>query len=131
MKDHWLMPPDKFKKLDDEFHFTFDPCPYPKPVGYDGSAYIEEWGQSNFVNPPFHKENGIGPTAFMKKAIQENKKGKGVVLVAPTQSYVNLMLEAGAELRSMGRIRWLHTETKQPCKDPSPITAFILRGKRQ
>lgn len=123
----WLMPPDKFKQLDDEFHFTFDPCPCPKPEGYDSTKI--EWGISNFVNPPFHRENGIGPTAFMRKAIEENKKGKTVVLVAPTQSYVNLMLEAGAELRSMGRIRWLHKETKEPCKDPSPITAFILRGK--
>ena len=120
------MPPDQFKQLDDEFHFTFDPCPCPKPEGYNSLNF--EWGLSNFVNPPFHKENGIGPTAFMRKAIEENRKGKTVVLVAPTQSYVNLMLEAGAELRSMGRIRWLHKETGVPCKDPSPITAFILRG---
>lgn len=127
MQDAWLMPPDKFKQLDDEFHFTFDPCPCPKPEGYDST--VIEWGQSNFVNPPFHRENGIGPTAFMKKAIVENKKGKTVVLVAPTQSYVNLMLDAGAELRSMGRIRWLHKDTKEPCKDPSPITAFILRSR--
>jgi len=126
-ENHWLTPPDIFKKLDDEFHFTFDPCPCPKPEGYNSLLY--EWGISNYVNPPFHKENGIGPTAFMRKAIAENKKGRTVVLVAPTQSYVNLMLEAGAELRSMGRIRWLHTETNEPCKDPSPITAFILRGK--
>ena len=26
---YWLTPPDLFKKLDDEFHFNFDPCPYP------------------------------------------------------------------------------------------------------
>ena len=123
----WLMPPDQFKMLDNEFHFTFDPCPCPRPEGYNSLSI--EWGESNFVNPPFHKENGIGPTAFMRKAIAENQKGKTVVLVAPTQSYVNLMLEAGAELRPMGRIRWLHKETNMPCKDPSPITAFILRGK--
>ena len=125
-ENHWLTPPDIFKKLDDEFHFTFDPCPYPKPEGYDGT--IIEWGEVSYCNPPFHKMNGIRPTAFMRKAIEENRKGKTIVLVAPTQSYVNLMLEAGAELRSMGRVRWLHTETKEPCKDPSPITAFILRG---
>jgi hypothetical protein len=129
MSDHfWLMPPDKYKILDDEFHFDYDPCPFPKPDGFDGTK--AEWGKTSFVNPPFHRENGIGPTAFMRKAIEEQKKGKTSVLVVPTQSYVNLMLDAGAELRSMGRIRWLHTETKQPCKDPSPITAFILRGKQ-
>jgi len=125
----WLTPPDVFKKLDEEFHFTFDPCPCPKPEGYDST--VVEWGKSNYVNPPFHRENGIGPTAFMRKAIEENRKGKTVVLLAPTQSYINLMLEAGAELRSMGRVRWLHKETLRPCKDPSPITAFILRGEQQ
>ena len=121
---YWLTPPDIFKKLDDEFHFDFDPCPFPNPIVWDGTK--REWGQSNFVNPPFHRENGIGPTAFFRKAIEEHKKKKTVVLIAPTQSYVNLMLEAGAELRSMGRIRWVHTETGLPCKNPSPITAFIL-----
>ena len=126
-ENHWLTPPNVFKKLDDEFHFTFDPCPYPKPVGFDGTKV--SWGKSNYVNPPFHRENGIGPTAFVRKAIEESNLGKTVVLTVPTQSYVNLLLEAGAELRSLGRVRWLHTETKTPCKDPSPITAFILRGK--
>ena len=126
----WLTPPDVFKKLDDEFHFTFDPCPYP----YVKDGVDIDWGESNYVNPPFTRcdsHNGHGPTSFMRKAIEENKSGKTVVLVASTPSYVNLMLEAGAELRSMGRIRWLHTETKEPCKDPSPITAFILRGKKK
>ena len=124
----WLMPPDKFKILDDEFHFTFDPCPYP--FVRDGIEI--EWGESNFVNPPFRKVdavNGHGPTAFLRKAIEQSHKGKTSVCVVPTQSYVNIMLEAGAELRSMGRIKWLHKDTKEPCKDPTPITAFIIRGK--
>jgi hypothetical protein len=122
----WLTPPDVFKKLDDEFHFDFDPCPYPLLAPFDGTKM--EWGTSNYVNPPFHRYNGIGPTAFVRKAIDENKKGKTVVLTLPTQSYVNMLLEAGAECRSLGRVRWLHTETMEPTKQPSPITCFILRG---
>jgi len=123
---HWITPPELYKKLDDEFHFNYDPCPFPKPKDYNG---IEaNWGTSNYVNPPFHPENGIGPTAFVRKAIEENKKGKTVVLTIPTQSYVNLLLEAGAELRSLGRVKWLHTVTREPMKGPSPITAFILRS---
>jgi len=123
----WLTPPDVFKKLDDEFHFTFDPCPYP----FTKDGIEISWGESNYVNPPFKKadsQNGNGPTAFIRKAIAEHQNGKSSVVVVPTPSYVNLMLEAGAELRSMGRIRWLHKETGVPCRDPSPITAFILRG---
>jgi len=125
----WLMPPDLYGKLDAEFHFDFDPCPCPRPADFDGLAVA--WGRSNFVNPPFRRKdgfNGAGPTAFVRKAIAESRAGRGSVLVLPTQSYVNLLLEAGAELRSMGRVRWLEADTKEPCKDPSPITAFLLKG---
>lgn len=134
MKDntsrYWLTPPSIFTKLNEEFRFDFDPCPCPRPEGYN--SLIIEWGQSNYVNPPFRKHDGVdgqGPTAFVHKAIEENKKGKTVVLMLPVQSYVNLLLEAGAELRSMGRVKWLEADTKEPMKGPSPICCFILKGK--
>ena len=127
---YWLTPPDLYKKLDDEFHFDFDPCPFP----YKQDGIEIDWGQSNYVNPPFRKKdahNGHGPTAFVRKAIEENRKGKQVVLVIPVQSYVNMLLEAGAELRSLGRVRWIDAQTMKPSTGPSPICAFILRGKKQ
>ena len=125
---YWLTPKDLYEKLKAEFKFTFDACPFPKPEGYD--SLQEDWGQSTYVNPPFHKAdgNGNGPTAFVRKAIFESQKGKTVVLTIPVQSYVNLLLEAGAELRSLGRVRWVHTVTGEPCKSPSPICCFILNG---
>lgn len=124
----WIMPPDLFDRLNAEFRFDFDPCPCPRPAGFDG--LIMPWGRSNFVNPPFRRKDGFnnaGPTAFVRKAIAECGLGKTSVLVLPTQSYVNLLLGAGAELRSMGRIRWLEVDTGEPCPSPSPITAFVLR----
>jgi hypothetical protein len=63
----------------------------------------------------------------VRKAIAEQKAGRTSVLTIPTQSYVNLLLEAGAELRSLGRVRWLEATSGQPCPHPSPITMFILR----
>jgi hypothetical protein len=126
---YWITPPDLMKKLEDEFHFDFDPCPYPLPEGWD--ALTMDWGAVNHCNPPFRRfdnPNGLGPTAFVRKAIEENKKGKTVVLTIPTQSYVNLLIEAGAELRSLGRVRWLEKDSGEAWKSPSPITAFILRG---
>jgi len=125
---YWLTPSGIYQKLNDEFHFDFDPCPHPKPEGFDGLSV--EWGISNYVNPPFRRKdgNGIGPTAFVRKAIEEQKKCKSSVLVLPVQSYVNLLLEAGAELRSMGRIKWLEIDTLKETKQPSPICCFILRG---
>lgn len=129
---YWLTPPDLYQKLNEEFQFDFDPCPCPKPEGYN--SLESEWGNMSYVNPPFRKHDGVdgkGPTAFVRKAIEENKKGKGVVLLIPTQSYVNLLLEAGAEVRSMGRVKWLEADSKEPCKSPSPITCFILRPKKE
>lgn len=125
----WLTPPSVYDPLHAEFGFDFDPCPCPRPEGYD-SLQIP-WGRMSYVNPPFRPHDGVngkGPTAFVRKAIAESKEGRGSVLLIPTQSYVNLLLEAGAECRSMGRVRWLEASSGSPMKGPSPITAFILRG---
>ena len=127
MKRYWLTPPDLYAKLDAEFHFDFDPCP-PAPEGLRAWDGLSEWGQRNFVNPPFRKKDG-SPTGFVRKAIEQQRKGKTSVLLLPTQSYVNLLLEAGAELRSLGRVRWVAGEDGEPMRSPSPITVFILRGR--
>lgn len=127
---NWLTPPDVYAALDAEFRFDFDPCPFPKPEGYD--SLVIPWGRMSYVNPPFRKHDGVdgkGPTAFAHKAIAEAKEGRGSVLVMPVQSYVMHLAAAGAEIRSMGRVRWLDTESREPCQDPSPICAFILRPK--
>jgi len=123
---YWITPQPLYRKLDDEFHFDFDPCPFPKKN--DGLTL--EWGKMNYVNPPFRKKDG-SPTAFARKAIEEQQKGKSSVIVLPTQSYVNLLLSAGAECRSLGRVRWLSTIDGSEMKAPSNITLFYLRGKAQ
>lgn len=132
VKRYWLTPPGVYAALNAEFGFDFDPCPYPRPEGYD--ALAAPWGRMNFVNPPFRRRdgvNGLGPTAFVRKAIAEQERGNSSVLILPVQSYVNLLLEAGAELRSLGRLRWLEAETGEPCPSPSPICCFVLRPRRK
>jgi hypothetical protein len=93
-KHYWLTPPDLMKELDDEFHFDFDPCPYPKPEDFNG--LLVEWGKSNYVNPPFK-----GPTAWVRKAIAEFKKVKKVVFVFPIDKWIHFFIEAGAEIRNL------------------------------
>lgn len=124
---YWITPPELYAELNSEFHFDFDPCPYP----YERDGIEIEWGKSSYVNPPFRKKdaiNGHGPTAFVRKAIEENKNGKQVVLIIPVQSYVNMLVEAGAELRSMGRVKWIDAISKRPCVGPSNVALFILRA---
>ena len=128
MGRYWKTPIGLYKQLDDEFHFDFDPCPYPKPEGFDSLKL--PWGKMNYCNPPFRKTDGNtdGPTAFVRKAIAEQKRGNSTVLLLPVQSYVNLLLEAGAELRSAGRTRFLEVETNEPLPSPSPTLLAILKG---
>ena len=129
-KEYWITPPEIYKALDQEFHFDFDPCPYPYQ-GFDGTK--TEWGKSTYLNPPFRKSdgrNGAGPTAFIRKAIEENKKGKDVVVIINTNAFINMLLEAGAEMRSMGRVKWLDGRTGEPWKNPSSTTLFILKSKK-
>ncbi len=72
-----------------------------------------------------------GPTAWVRKALAEQAKGNDVVLVFPTDKWIHYLLAAGAELRSLGDVKWCATEDGTPA--PSGIgrytMAFILRGK--
>lgn len=75
-KEYWITPPELYADLDKEFHFDFDPCPYPFD-GVDGTEI--EWGKVNYLNPPFGKTGkhfGKGPTAFIKKGDRRKSKRK-------------------------------------------------------
>lgn len=93
-KHYWLTPPDIKAQLQAEFGFDFDPCPFPRPDGFDG--LICEWGASSYVNPPFN-----GPTAWVKKAIREYRQGKRVVFVFPIDKWVHMLLQERAEVRNL------------------------------
>jgi hypothetical protein len=41
-RHYWVTPPEMYAALDEEFHFDFDPCPHPRPDGFDGLAV--DWG---------------------------------------------------------------------------------------
>lgn len=133
-RHYWLTPPELYATLDAEFHFDFDPCPYPLPSGFDGLTC--EWGQSNYVNPPFgsiiHNGKKKGPTAWVRKAINENGKGKTVVMVYPTDKWLLLLLGAMGvvEVRNLGDVKWCATEDGLPGNGIGRhIACFILRGK--
>lgn len=119
-RHYWLTPPAMLESLQREFDFDFDPCPHPRPEGFDGLT--AEWGSSNYVNPPFN-----GPTAWVRKAIAENQKGKRVVFVFPIDKWVHLPLEAGATVRNLRDVKWCSVEDGTPGRGTGRhIAAFIL-----
>ena len=133
-KHYWLTPPELFRKLLERFHFTFDPCPYPKPDDFDGLTC--EWGTSNYVNPPFgsimHNGKKKGPTAWARKAIEENKKGKRVVMVYPIDKWVLMLLAAGATVENLGDVKWLATEDGSEGKGTGRhVACFILESTQK
>lgn len=128
-KHYWLTPPDLYARLDAEFSFTFDPCPYPLPDGFDGLTC--DWGASNYVNPPFgsivHQGKKKGPTAWVRKALAEHAEGKRVVLVYPIDKWILMLLEAGAKVRNLGDVKWLATEDGSEGKGTGRhIACFVL-----
>lgn len=130
-KHYWLTPPELYAELNAEFHFDFDPCPCPKPDGFDGLTC--EWGQRNYVNPPFgsimHEGKKKGPTAWMRKAILEQSKGKLSVVVYPVDKWVLMMLKAtgAANVRNLGDVRWHAIEDGSQGKGTGRhIAAFVL-----
>lgn len=128
-KHYRLTPVEVYNALNNEFNFNFDPCPYPKPEDFDW--LINEWWGSNYVNPPFWAimQNGKKKwqTARVRKAIEEYKKWKKVVMVYPLDKRVLMMIKEGAEIRNLGDIKWLSTEDNLPWKwTGRHIACFIL-----
>ena len=133
-KHYWLTPEDLMKQLNDEFGFTFDPCPYPKPEDFNGLT--AEWGDINYVNPPFGvvMQDGKkkGATAWARKCIEEFKKGKKVVMVYPIDKWVLMLLQAGAEVRNLYDVKWCATEDGLPGKGTGRhIAMFVLDPGKQ
>ena len=130
-KHYWLTPPELYARLDAVHRFDFDPCPYPLPEGFDGLTC--EWGRSNYVNPPFgailHDGKRKGMTAWVRKALAEQQRGRSTVLVYPLDKWVLMLLAAGATVTNLGDVRWLATEDGSAGRGTGRhIACFALKG---
>lgn len=139
-KHYWLTPPTLMQNLQLKFNFDFDPCPFPKAEDFDGLT--AEWGQSSYVNPPFgsimhqgpgdKKPKKKGMTAWVRKAIQEQEKGKHVVIVFPVDKWILMLVEAGVKISNLGDVKWLATEDGSPGKGTGRhIAQFVLEPKNK
>ena len=118
--DNWKTPDSIYQKLDDEFHFNFDPCPINGSGGLDC-----EWGSSSFVNPPYSQLK-----AWCKKAFEEGLKGKTVVMLIPSRTdtiaWHDYCMKA-QEIRFIrGRLKFGNSKNSAPF--PSAIVIFRSVG---
>lgn len=129
-KRFWLIPPEIYDPLNSEFHFDFDPCPYP----FDGADAVKvPWGESNWVNPPFTRKDAInrhGATAIARRAVEEQSKGNTSVFIMPVPKSIYVLLQAKPEIRFVGQVAWMEVETKERSVASSANVLFILRGMK-
>jgi hypothetical protein len=132
---YWLTPPDVTALIKHEFGEYWDACPYPLPAGHDALAM--DWPEGEdliYVNAPFTKKDelhGRGLIEYARKGIDENKKGKTIILAIPTTDAANLLFAEGAEVWPLGRLAWIDVDTGQPWPSPGASALFILRAKRR
>lgn len=114
----WQTPSAVYQKLDKEFEFNFDPCP-PGHI-YDGLDI--EWGESNFVNPPYGREIG----KWLKKGYEESQKGKLVVFLIPSRTdtrwWHDYVMQAKEIRFIQGRLKFKGATNNAPF--PSCIAIF-------
>lgn len=68
-------------------------------------------------------------TAWVRKAIEENKKGKRVVIVFPVDKWLLMLVEAGAKISNLGDVKWVATEDGSPGNGTGRhIAQFVLEG---
>lgn len=88
-KDDWATPPFIYDELTNVYDFEFDPSPFLHDVNkWDG--LLIEWKERNFLNPPYNRKV---KEAFVKKAIEEKKKGKLIVMLLPVSTSTKLFHE--------------------------------------
>jgi len=100
--DDWTTPKDFYDKLNEEFHFDYDPC----PVNFQKDGLTTDWGERNFINPPYSDWQ-----KWVKKGFEEYKKGKLCVFLLPsrtdTKAFHEIILANKFEVRFVkGRLKF-------------------------
>ena len=117
----WKTPKAVYQVLDAEFSFDFDPC--PSNPNFNGLAV--NWGQCNFVNPPYGREI----QKWIKKGYKESQKGKVIVFLIPSRTdtrwWHDYCMKANEIRFIKGRLKF----DDQKNSAPFPSAIVIFRGK--
>lgn len=128
---YWLTPPELLRSLEKEFgKFEMDPCPYPRPAWYDG--LLDEWSDPCFVNPPFLVRDGGPIPKWLRKGVEEWKKGKTIIFLIPAMGYWKVLPDlnfGNVEVRMLGRMKFLGCKTQKVGENPPHDSILlILKG---
>ena len=127
--DEWSTPQAVFDKLDDEFHFTLDPCATEENAKcknfytMSDDGLLPSWGgQRVFCNPPYSNIQG-----WVQKAYYESQKDNTiVVMLIPARTdtrWFHDYIYHKAEVRFLkGRLKFGDAKYNAPF--PSMIVVF-------
>ena len=128
--DLWSTPNDFFDKLNDEFHFTLDPCSTHenakcyKHFTEEENGLLQDWGNEVvFCNPPYGRQIKY----WVKKAYEESQKDNTtVVMLIPARTdtiYFHEYIYHKAEIRFIkGRLKFGNAKNSAPF--PSMVVIF-------
>lgn len=131
--EDWETPKELFYKYDNIYHFTIDIAASKdnalceKFFTIEDNALIQDWGGYGnvcWMNPPY----GRKVSAFMKKALEESRKGATVVCLVPSRTDTAWWHECammGEITFIKGRLRFSNAKDSAPF--PSAIVVF--KGK--
>lgn len=94
----------------------FDPCPLNDNPNWDGLKIV--WKDHTYVNPPYSN-----PLPWVEKAIEENKKGKTIVMllnVDTSTKWFAKLNEANAH------VLWFAERLKFSEKNASPRPSMLV-----
>ena len=107
------------KRIMELFNDWFDPCPLNNNPKVDGLKI--DWKDKTYVNPPYSK-----PLPWVLKAIEENKKGKLIVMLlrmdTSTKWFKELQENNAVFLWVNGRLRF--GDTNKPANFPSMLVVL-------
>lgn len=113
--DNWETPKEIYDVWNAEFHFDFDPCPLNTgTIPPERDALLIEWGQCNYVNPPYSRKL---KEAFVLRGVEMMRRGKTSVFLLPVSTSTKLFHEIiqplASEIRFLrGRIAFHGVNTK-------------------
>ena len=128
--DLWSTPRDFFDKLNDEFHFTLDPCSTHenakcyKHFTEEENGLLQDWGNEVvFCNPPYGRQI----KDWVKKSYEESQKDNTtVVMLIPARTdtiYFHEYIYHKAEIRFIkGRLKFGNAKNSAPF--PSMVVIF-------
>jgi hypothetical protein len=105
------------------FNGWFDPCPYDESPFFDGLKI--DWGDKTFCNPPY-----TYTSQWVVKAIEENRKGKTIVLLLRldcSTKWFRKLIDAKAHILFINeRVKFEHLDGTNTARFPSFLA--ILEG---